>query len=148
MARSWKKVSAVITIVAVVTACAFQSGTTYSPSETGTAMRVEPARVVSSREVLISGLDNQQAAGWGTIVGATIAGAAAYGLTGADNPAGVAVTIIATVVGGLAGLAAEERRETRRARNTSCATRRARRSRSFSRWARARRCIRRAPTSR
>jgi outer membrane lipoprotein SlyB len=77
-------------------------------------MRVEPARVVSSREVLISGLDNQQAAGWGTIVGATIAGAAAYGLTGADNPAGVAVTIIATVVGGLAGLAAEERRETRR----------------------------------
>ena len=64
--------------------------------------------------MLISGLDNKQAAGWGTVVGATLAGAAAYGLTEADNPAGVAVTIIAAVVGGLAGLAAEERRETRR----------------------------------
>jgi outer membrane lipoprotein SlyB len=64
--------------------------------------------------VLISGLDNKQAAGWGTVVGATLAGAAAYGITGADNPAGVAVTIIAAVVGGLAGLAAEEQRETRR----------------------------------
>jgi outer membrane lipoprotein SlyB len=105
---------AVVGIAALLEACAVQSGTTYSPSETGTAMRVESAQVISSREVLISGLDNKQAAGWGTVVGATIAGAAAYGLTEADNPAGVAVTIIAAVVGGLAGLAAEERRETRR----------------------------------
>jgi outer membrane lipoprotein SlyB len=95
-------------------ACAFQSGTTYAPGETGTAMRVESAQVLSSREVLISGLDNKQAAGWGTVVGATLAGAAAYGLTEADNPAGVAVTIIAAVGGGLAGLVAEERRQTRR----------------------------------
>jgi outer membrane lipoprotein SlyB len=105
---------AVVGIAATVAACALQSGTTYAPGETGTVMRVEPARVVSSREVLISGLDNPQAAGWGTVVGATIAGAAAYGLTEADNPAGVAVTIIAMVVGGLAGLAGEERRQTRR----------------------------------
>jgi len=114
MATSWRKVFAVIAIAAVLEACAFQSGVTYSPSETGTAMRVESAQVVSTREVLISGLDNKQAAGWGTVVGATLAGAAAYGITGADNPAGVAVTIIAAVVGSLAGLAAEERRETRR----------------------------------
>ena len=114
MRASWHKTFAVVGIVAMVEACAFQSGTTYAPGETGTVMRVEAARVVSSREVLISGLDNTQAAGWGTVVGATIAGAAAYGITEADNPAGVAITIIAAVVGGLAGLAAEERRETRR----------------------------------
>lgn len=95
-------------------ACAFRSGTTYAPDETGSVMRVEQAQVMSSREVVIAGLDSKQAAGWGTVVGATIAGAAAYGITEADNPAGVAITIIAAVVGGLAGLAAEERRETRR----------------------------------
>jgi hypothetical protein len=50
-------------------------------------MPVEQARVVSSREVLIAGLDDKQAAGWGTAVGATIAGTAAYGITKADNPA-------------------------------------------------------------
>jgi len=113
-APQWRKPLAVAGIIAILEACAYQSGTTYAPSETGAVMRVEPAQIVSSREVVISGLDNSQAAGWGTVVGATIAGAAAYGITGADNPAGVAVTIIATVVGGLAGLAAEERRQTRR----------------------------------
>ena len=97
----------------MLAACAFRSRTTYAPDETGTVMRVEQAQVVSSREVVIAGLDDKQAAGWGTVVGATIAGAAAYGITKADNPAGVAITIIAAVVGGLAGLAAEERRETR-----------------------------------
>jgi len=105
---------AAVGIAAMLEACAFQSGTTYAPSETGTAMRVESAQVISSREVLISGLDNKQAAGWGSVVGATVAGAAAYGLTGADNPAGVAVTIIAAALGSLAGLVVEERRETRR----------------------------------
>ena len=110
----WKRAVAVVGVAAMLEACAFRSGTTYSPEETGTVMGVEQARVVSSREVLIAGLDDKQAAGWGTAVGATIAGAAAYGITKANNPAGVAITIIAAVVGGLAGLAAEERRETRR----------------------------------
>jgi outer membrane lipoprotein SlyB len=111
---SWGRLFAVVGIAAILEACAFQSGTTYAPGETGTVMRVESAQIISSSEVLISGLDSKQAVGWGTVVGATLAGAAAYGLTEADNPAGVAVTIIAAVVGGLAGLAAEERRETRR----------------------------------
>jgi outer membrane lipoprotein SlyB len=114
MTSSWKAVVAVLAIAALAPACSHRGGATYSQGETGTVMRVEAAKIVSSREVLISGLDNQQAAGWGTAVGATIAGAAAYGLTGADNPAGVAVTIIAAVVGGLTGLVAEEQRETRR----------------------------------
>ena len=114
MHAPWRKLVAVIGIAALVQACAFRTGTTYSPSETGAVMRVEPAQIVSSREVRISGLDNRQAAGWGTVVGATIAGTAAYGITRADNPAGVAVTIIADVVVGLAGLAAEELRQSRR----------------------------------
>jgi outer membrane lipoprotein SlyB len=114
MATSWRRIFAATVTVAMLEACAFRSGATYSPSETGTVMRVESANVVSSRPVLIAGLDDKQAAGWGTAIGATIAGAAAYGITEADNPAGMAITIIAAVVGGLAGLAAEERRETRR----------------------------------
>jgi outer membrane lipoprotein SlyB len=112
-AASWRKAFAVAGIVAILEGCAFQSGTTYSPGETGTVMRVESAQVVSSRPVVISGLDDSQAAGWGTAIGATVAGAAAYGITEADNPAGVAVIIIAAVVGGLAGLLGEERRQTR-----------------------------------
>lgn len=113
MAMGWKRAVAVVGIAALLQACAFASGTTYTPGETGAVMRVESAQVVSSREVVISGLDDKQAAGWGTVIGATIAGAAAYGITEADNPAGVAITVIAAVVGGLAGLAAEEQRQTR-----------------------------------
>ena len=114
MAGSWKKLIAVIGIATLVQACALQTGTTYSPSATGTVMRVEGAQIASSREVLISGLDDRQSAGWDTVVGAAIAESAAYGITGADNPAGVAVTVIAAVAGGLAGLAVEEQRQTLR----------------------------------
>jgi outer membrane lipoprotein SlyB len=114
MRTSWRRLVAVIAVAALLQACAVPGGTVYAPGETGRVMRVEPAEVVSAREVTVSGLDDRQAAGWGTLVGATIAGSAAYGITGADNPAGVAVTIIATVVGGLAGLALEEQRRTRR----------------------------------
>jgi hypothetical protein len=39
---------------------------------------------VSSREILIAGLDYKQAAGWGTAVDAMIAGTAAYGIIKAD----------------------------------------------------------------
>ena len=113
MAPRWKKLIAGVGIAALLEACSFPSGTTYTPNETGTVMRVEDARVVSSREVKISGLDNQQAAGWGTAIGAALAGTTAYGITKANNPADVAITVVAAIVGGLAGLAAEEFRETR-----------------------------------
>lgn len=113
MGKAWHRAGAVVSVVIVLNACSYRSGTTYSPSETATPMHVESAEIISSREVVISGLDNKQAAGWGTAIGATLAGTTAYGLTGADNPAGVAITIAAAVVGGLVGLAAEERRETR-----------------------------------
>lgn len=109
-----KRAIAILLIGGSLAACAAPGASTYAPGEAGSVMRVDSAEIVSAREVKISGLDNQQAAGWGTVVGATVGGAAAYGITGADNPAGVAVTIIAAVVGGLAGLAAEELRETRR----------------------------------
>lgn len=104
----------VVAIALLLSACSYRSGTTYSPDEAGVAMQVSSARVVSAREVNISGLDNREAAGWGTAIGAGLAGTAAYGLSGADNPAGVAITVIAAIVGGLVGLAAEEYRETRR----------------------------------
>jgi outer membrane lipoprotein SlyB len=113
MANDRNKLIAAIAIAAVLEACAYRSGTTYTPNETGTVMRVEQAQVVSSRTVLISGLDDKQAAGWGTAIGAALAGTAAYGITKANNPADVAITVIAAIVGGLAGLAAEEHRETR-----------------------------------
>jgi outer membrane lipoprotein SlyB len=113
MATRWRGLIAIVGIAAMLEACAYRSGTTYTPNETGTVMRVEQARVVSSREVLISGLDNKQAAGWGTAIGAALAGTAAYGITKANNPADVAITVIAAIAGGLAGLAAEEHRETR-----------------------------------
>lgn len=113
MASNRKKLIAAVGIAAVLEACSFPSGTTYTPSETGTVMRVEDATVVSSREVLISGLDDKQAAGWGTVAGAALAGTTAYGITKANNPAGVAITVAAAIVGGLAGLAAEEFRQTR-----------------------------------
>lgn len=113
MGQAWKRAGAVVSVVTILNACSYRSGTTYSPSETATLMHVESAEILSSREVVISGLDNKNAAGWGTAIGATLAGTTAYGVTGADNPAGVAITIVAAVVGGLAGLAAEERRETR-----------------------------------
>ncbi|HSR55452.1 MAG TPA: hypothetical protein VLN73_04385, partial [Alphaproteobacteria bacterium] len=72
--------------------------------------KVKRVSVVSSRKVIIEGLKNDQAVGWGTAVGATVAGATAYGLTKADTPLGVAVTIIAAVGGALAGTVLEERK--------------------------------------
>ncbi|NIM29557.1 MAG: hypothetical protein GTO59_16440, partial [Gammaproteobacteria bacterium] len=72
-------------------------------------MRVETGTVVSQRKVAIKGLREDDGK-WGALVGATTAGAAAYGITEADNAAGVAVTIIAVVAGALVGTVAEEYR--------------------------------------
>lgn len=93
-----------------VVGCAFKGGSTYNPSEVGSVMQVKRAQVVSSRKVVIEGLKENQTVGWGTVIGATVAGAATYGLTEADTPLGVAVTIIAAIGGALAGTVLEEQK--------------------------------------
>jgi outer membrane lipoprotein SlyB len=105
---------AIATVLIVVltgfSACAYKGASTYKPNETGTVMEVKRVTIVSSRKVVIEGLKDNQTVGWGTAIGATVAGAAAYGLTKADTPLGVAVTIIAAVGGALAGTVLEERK--------------------------------------
>jgi len=88
--------------VPLITACATRSQSNYSRDEVGEIMAVEDVWIVSSRMVRIEGLGDKSP-GWGAAVGATVAGASAYGITQADNPAGVAITIIALVGGALAG---------------------------------------------
>lgn len=94
----------------VLTGCTTRSGVVYKPGEAGAVMEVSRATVVHSRKVVIEGLKGNQAAGWGTLVGATVAGAGAYGLTKSDTPLGTAVTIIAAVGGALAGTVLEEQK--------------------------------------
>ncbi|MDH3476043.1 MAG: hypothetical protein OEM59_20380 [Rhodospirillales bacterium] len=106
-----RETAAVLTVIVVSLAgCAYKSASTYKPNETGTVMEVKRVTVISSRKVTIEGLKGDQTVGWGTLVGATVAGAAAYGLTEADTPLGVAVTIIAAVGGALAGTVIEEQK--------------------------------------
>jgi outer membrane lipoprotein SlyB len=90
-------------------ACASRSQSSYYASEVGQAMAIEDVRVISSRLVKIEGLDESGRPGWGTAVGATVAGATAYGITESDNPAGVAITIIALVGGAIAGQFLDEK---------------------------------------
>jgi outer membrane lipoprotein SlyB len=108
MLRSIITVFAALSIA--IAGCTFQSGSTYRPNETGTVMQVKRVNVVSSRKVVIEGLKGDQSVGWGTLVGATVAGAATYGLTEADTPLGVAVVIIAAIGGAMVGTIAEERK--------------------------------------
>lgn len=90
-------------------ACASRSQSSYYASEVGEAMVIEDVRVLSSRLVKIEGLDDSGRPGWGTAIGATVAGATAYGITESDNPAGVAITIIALVGGAIAGQFIDEK---------------------------------------
>jgi outer membrane lipoprotein SlyB len=92
-----------------VAGCAQKSQSNYFPDEAGKTMPVETATVISQRKVSIKGLRENETS-WGAIVGATTAGAAAYGITESDNPAGIAVTIVAAVAGALAGTLADEYR--------------------------------------
>lgn len=92
-------------------ACTSSSQSHYSGAEVGTPMMVEEVWIVSSRMVKISGLTNNARPGWGAAIGATLAGATAYGITEADNPAGVAITIIALVGGALAGQFVDDKRQ-------------------------------------
>ena len=90
-------------------ACASRTQSSYYASEVGEAMAIEDVHIISSRLVKIEGLDDSGKPGWGTAVGATVAGATAYGITESDNPAGVAITIIALVGGAIAGQFLEEK---------------------------------------
>lgn len=90
-------------------ACASRSQSSYYASEVGETMAIEDVWIQSSRLVEIEGLDESGRPGWGTAVGATVAGATAYGITESDNPAGVAITIIALVGGAIAGQFLEEK---------------------------------------
>lgn len=93
----------------LIYACASRSQSSYYASEVGEAMAIEDVRVLSSRLVEIEGLDESGRPGWGTAVGATVASATAYGITESDNPAGVAITIIALVGGAIAGQFIDEK---------------------------------------
>jgi outer membrane lipoprotein SlyB len=89
-------------VLPVITACASRTQSNYHRDEIGEIMAVEDVWIISSRMVRIEGLGDKRP-GWGAAVGATVAGASAYGITQADNPAGVAITIVALVGGALAG---------------------------------------------
>lgn len=89
-------------VLPVITACASRTQSNYHRDEIGEIMAVEDVWIISSRMVRIEGLGDKRS-GWGAAVGATVAGASAYGITQADNPAGVAITIVALVGGALAG---------------------------------------------
>lgn len=89
-------------VLPVITACASRTQSNYHRDEIGEIMAVEDVWIISSRMVRIEGLGDK-GPGWGAAVGATVAGASAYGITQADNPAGVAITIMALVGGALAG---------------------------------------------
>ena len=99
----------VLLLALAIAGCAQKSQSTYFPDEAGKEMAVETATVVSQRKVTIKGLRDNDGK-WGALVGATTAGSVAYGVTEADNAAGVAVVIVAAVAGALAGTVADEYR--------------------------------------
>ncbi len=107
--RSFKLVILIAVFLPMVYACASRSQSSYYATEVGEVMAIEDVRVLSSRLVEIEGLDDSGRPGWGAAVGATVAGASAYGITESDNPAGVAITIIALVGGALAGQFLDEK---------------------------------------
>lgn len=96
-------------ILPLLSACASRSQANYYADEVGSVMAIEDVWVVSSRLVKIQGLGENRRPGWGAAVGATVAGATAYGITEADNPAGVAITIIALIGGAIAGQFVDEK---------------------------------------
>ena len=72
-------------------------------------MDTTPGIIITSRKVIIAGLkkDTQY---WGAAIGATLAGATTYGLTGGDNVLEEAAIVIAVIGGAMAGTAIEEMR--------------------------------------
>lgn len=105
----FKLIVLLILFLPLVYACASRSQSSYYATEVGQVMAIEDVRILSSRLVEIEGLGESNRPGWGAAVGATVAGATAYGITESDNPAGVAITIIALVGGALAGQFIDEK---------------------------------------
>jgi len=103
MKQSFHYFGIILLSIILVSACASRSQGSYYATEVGEVMNIEDVRVVSSRLVKIEGLGDNNRPGWGAAVGATVAGATAYGVTKSDNPAGVAITVIALVGGAIAG---------------------------------------------
>ena len=91
--------------------CATQTGAIYKPNEAGKIMEVKKGILLNSREILISGLDEEKK-NWGSIVGAVVAGTAAYGLTEGDTPLEQAAIVIATIGGAMAGTFIDEQIQT------------------------------------
>lgn len=104
-----KSLLVMLLILPLLSACASRSQANYYADEVGSVMAIEDVWVVSSRLVKIEGLGQDRRPGWGAAVGATVAGATAYGITEADNPAGVAITIIALIGGAIAGQFIDEK---------------------------------------
>ncbi|MCX4189657.1 hypothetical protein [Methylophaga sp. OBS3] len=104
-----KSLMVMVLSLPLLSACASRSQENYYADEVGSVMAIEDVWVVSSRLVKIEGLGKDRRPGWGAAVGATVAGATAYGITEADNPAGVAITIIALIGGAIAGQFVDEK---------------------------------------
>jgi len=109
MSQTLKPILIALFIAAFIAGCASRTQSNYYTSEVGQQMAVEDVTVISSRLVTIEGLSDNKRPGWGTAVGAAVAGAAAYGVTEGDNPAGVAITIIAALGGAIAGQFIDEK---------------------------------------
>ena len=93
----------------ILSGCIDKKSSIYNPEEVGIVMETTPGVIIASRQIVIAGLkkDTQY---WGAIIGATIAGASTYGLTGGDNVLEEAAIIISVIGGAMAGTAIEEMR--------------------------------------
>ncbi|PPR15133.1 MAG: hypothetical protein CFH33_01634 [Alphaproteobacteria bacterium MarineAlpha9_Bin3] len=89
--------------------CIDKKSSIYNPDEVGIIMETTPGTILSSRKVVIAGL-KKDTEYWGAAIGATIAGASTYGLTGGDNVLEEAAIIISVIGGAMAGTAIEEMR--------------------------------------
>ncbi|MBJ86505.1 MAG: hypothetical protein CMJ11_07990 [Pelagibacterales bacterium] len=93
----------------ILSGCVDKKSSVYNPEEVGIIMETTPGVIVASRQIVIAGLkkDTQY---WGAAIGATLAGATTYGLTGGDNVLEEAAIIISVIGGAMAGTALEEMR--------------------------------------
>ena len=92
-----------------INGCIDKKSSIYSPEEVGIVMETTPGVIVASRKIVIAGL-KQDTQYWGAAIGATLAGATTYGLTGGDNVLEEAAIIISVIGGAMAGTAIEEMR--------------------------------------